>query len=128
MRFLKPSKYHNKKTEVGGVKFDSKLEAYCHSRFKQLNIKFDFQVWIELIPKFSYNNEKIRASRMRIDFIVYSKNKTIYCDTKGIATTEAKLKFKMLKNKIKDEENTEVLWFKNQKEVNQFLIENYEEN
>ena len=115
--FAKTPKYRNKKIEVDGVKFDSKIEHYCFRALTLNNIDFDFQRWIELTPSFSYNGEKIRAIRMRIDFVLKINGFNVYCDTKGFATAEAKTKFKMLKYTIKDQPLTDVIWLKNQKRI-----------
>ena len=40
---IKRSKYGNKKIEVNGVKFDSKLEMYCYDLLTKLNFEFEFQ-------------------------------------------------------------------------------------
>jgi len=59
---------------------------------------------------------------MRVDFLLRFNERKIYIDTKGFATAEAKIKYKMLKNKYKEDVDVEVVWLKTQKEVNSFII------
>lgn len=114
-------KYGNKKTIVNGVKFDSKLEQYCYGYLELTGVDFDFQVKVILIDKFRFNDKGVRATTLTVDFVVRKGEETIYVDTKGFATEVAKLKYKMLKHKLKDEENVDVVWLKNKKEVNNFI-------
>lgn len=121
------NKYGNKKIVSDGVSFDSKLEKYCFDMLKRLKFEFEFQQKIVLVDKFLYNKQAIREIGMIVDFVVKHKEKIIYIDTKGFATAESKMKYKMLKNKIKEESNTVVIWLHSQKEVNSFLINLKEE-
>lgn len=116
------SKYGNNKLVVDGVKFDSKLELYCYNLLKNLEFEFEFQKQIILINKFRYNNENIRAITMIVDFVIHHEGACIYIDSKGFATEVSKIKYKMLKDKLKDDLNTEVLWLHSQKEANSYLI------
>jgi hypothetical protein len=59
---------------------------------------------------------------MIVDFVLRINGMTYYVDTKGFATETSKLKYKMLKYSLKDEENTDVIWLHSQKEVNEFLF------
>ena len=119
---IKRPKYGNKKVVVDGVKFDSKLELYLYDKLKVNGFDFDFQVTIELVPKFRFRTEGIRAITMRVDFLLNVDNRIIYIDTKGFATSDAKIKYKMLKYKFKDNPDVEVVWLKTQKEVNAFIL------
>ena len=119
---VKRAKYGNKKVEVNGVKFDSKLELYLYQSLTENSFDFDFQVTIELIPKFKFKGISIRAINMRVDFILRHEGKIIYIDTKGFATPEAKIKYKMLKYKFRDDEEVEIVWLKTQKEVNAYIL------
>lgn len=114
-------KYGNKKSFVNGVKFDSKLEQYCHGYLELTGVEFDFQHKVTLIDKFRFNEAAVRATTLTVDFVVRKDGKTIYVDTKGFATEVAKIKYKLLKHKLKDEENVDVVWLKNKKEVNNFI-------
>jgi DNA-binding protein len=119
---IKRNKYGNKKVEVDGIKFDSKLELYLYNKLKENDLDFDFQAKEVLIPKFRFRIENIRAIEMRVDFLLRFNERKIYIDTKGFATAEAKIKYKMLKNKYKEDVDVEVIWLKTQKEVNSFII------
>lgn len=99
MRWLKESKYHNKKVTVDGITFDSVKEA---SRWQELRMMeragkitgLVRQQKIELIPK----TKLYRACYYVCDFIYFDKreNKTIYEDVKGVRTKEYLLKRKLL--------------------------------
>lgn len=117
----KTGKYRNSKLIVDGVKFDSKLELYCYNLLKNLGFDFEFQKQIILIDKFRYNNENIRAITMIVDFVVHHNGVCIYIDSKGFATEVSKIKYKMLKNILKDEKNNRVVWLHSKKEVTDFL-------
>ena len=118
---LPTRKYGNKKIEVNGVKFDSKLEFYCYNQLNLLGFEFEFQETTILIDKFRYNGAGIRAITLTVDFVLNIDGKVIYIDTKGFATEVSKIKYKMLKNLLKDKPNTEVVWLHSQKEVNEYL-------
>jgi hypothetical protein len=119
---IKRAKYGNKKVIVDGVKFDSKLELYLYNALKNNELDFDFQVNIELVPKFRFQQENIRAIGMRVDFLLRHNDKEIFIDTKGFATSDAKMKYKMLKFKFKDQPSTYIIWLKTQKDVNAFIF------
>lgn len=114
-------KYGNKKVVVNGVKFDSKLELYMYDYLKLIGADFDFQYKITLTDKFRFNNKGIRAITMIVDFVIRDNGITYYVDTKGFATETSKLKYKLLMNMLKEEENVDVVWLNNKKEVNDFI-------
>lgn len=114
-------KYGNKKTIVNGVKFDSKLEHYCYDYLKLVGADFDFQHKITLVEKFRFNDKGVRATTLTVDFVVRKNENTYYVDTKGFPTEVSKLKYKLLRNKIKDEKGVDVIWLKNKKEINAFI-------
>lgn len=59
------------KVEFDGKKFDSKLEARFAQMLKENNISYQYnEKSIEVLQKFAYNNETIRASKYKPDFIV----------------------------------------------------------
>ena len=120
--FYKKNKYGNKKIIFNDIKFDSKLELYCYKLLNEMDISFSFQEKIILVDKFRYNNKTIRAITLTVDFVIKNSEKTIYLDTKGFATEVAKIKYKMLKNKLKEDPSTEVVWLNTQKNVKQFII------
>lgn len=99
MRWLKESKYHNRKVTVDGITFDSVKEASRWQELRMLERAGEItglvrQQKIELIPK----TKLYRACFYVCDFIYFDKreNKTIYEDVKGVRTKEYLLKRKLL--------------------------------
>lgn len=104
------------KVEVDGEKFASKLELYCYNMLKAVGINFLFQPVIVLQEKFRYNDTAIREIKIIPDFELPEHDLII--DTKGFATSESKLKYKMLKHKLHLEGKSTVIELpKNRKEV-----------
>lgn len=99
MKWLKESKYHNKRITVDGLTFDSVKEA---SRWQELKLMerageitgLNRQLRIEIIPK----TKLYRACYYVADFVYFDKRtgKTVYEDTKGMRTEVYKLKRKLL--------------------------------
>lgn len=119
--FKPKNKYGNKKIEIQGVKFDSKLELYCYNILKERNIKFDFQKTIILVDKFRFGGKGIREITMIVDFVVYIGDRVVYIDTKGFPTEVSKIKYKLLRNKLKEDKNNEVVWLHTKKEVDEYI-------
>lgn len=101
----KKSKYKAVKTEVNGIKFDSKKEA---RRYKELKIleKADEIKSLELQPrfllqeKFKYNGKTIRKIEYVADFrYIDEKGNTIVEDVKGMKTEVYKIKKKIFLKK-----------------------------
>jgi len=99
MRWLKESKYHNKRVTVDGITFDSVKEASRYQELRMLERAGEItglvrQQKIELIPK----TKLYRACYYVCDFIYFDKreNKTIYEDVKGVRTKEYLLKRKLM--------------------------------
>ena len=95
-------KYHNTKTFINGIKFDSKLEAKRYTELKLLEkqglIKdLTIQPSYELIPSFKKNNKTYRKTQYIADFSYYDVDldKTIVEDTKGFKTDVYLLKKKL---------------------------------
>jgi hypothetical protein len=118
----KTSKYGNKKIELDGVKFDSKLELFCHQQFKSLGLEFDFQRTMLLQEGFRFKGKWIRPITMIVDFVLHHNGQKIYIDTKGFATETSKLKYKMLKFYVREDSTADVVWLHSQKEVKEFLF------
>jgi hypothetical protein len=118
----KTSKYGNKKIELDGVKFDSKLELFCYQQFKSLGLEFDFQRTILLQEGFRFKGKWIRPITMIVDFVLHHDGQNIYIDTKGFATETSKLKYKMLKFYVREDSTADVVWLHSQKEVKEFLF------
>lgn len=98
------SKYHAKKIEWNGERFDSKKEFYRYQELLLLqragkisNLKR--QVKIPLLPSQKDENGKVieRAVTYIADFVYFDieQNKAIVEDTKGVKTPEYILKRKM---------------------------------
>jgi hypothetical protein len=117
----KTSKYGNKKIELDGVKFDSKLELFCYQQFKSLGLEFDFQRTILLQEGFRFRGKAIRPITMIVDFVLHYDGQEIYIDTKGFATETSKLKYKMLKFYVREDSTADVVWLHSQKEVKEFI-------
>lgn len=100
-------KYHNKKVEINGIKFDSKKEAKRYNELKWLEkahliSKLELQKVFELQPKYINNNgEHIRPITYIADFFYYDnvKNQYIVEDTKGFRTEVYKIKKKLFEYK-----------------------------
>lgn len=108
-------KYKSKKTEIDGIKFDSRLEGFMYSQLRDAGIRFELQKKYELQSKFKYNFESIRAITYTVDF--YLPDYDICIDTKGIATQQGLMRIKMLKRYFYDHRlNTKILLPKDQKE------------
>lgn len=108
-------KYGSKKTEIDGIKFDSKLEAFMYTQLRDKRIRLELQKKYELQGKFKYNSESIRAITYTVDF--YLPDYDICIDTKGIATQQGLMRIKMLKRYFFDNGlNRKILLPKNQKE------------
>ena len=101
--YRKPfSKYHNKRTVVDGITFDSKHEA---DRYIELSILLKagvisdlrLQVPFELIPTIRINGETLRSTKYLADFVYKDKNgNEIVEDAKGMKTDVYKLKKKLM--------------------------------
>ena len=96
---MKPTKYHNVKTIVDGITFDSKKEARRYSDLKLLLragevIKFSRQPEFVVIEKFQnrWTGEAERANKYRADFAVKFKGADHWVieDIKGGKGTQTK--------------------------------------
>lgn len=104
------NKYGNIKTEVDGIKFDSKKEANRYQELKVLksigkieNLKL--QPRYELQPKYRINGRNIRNLEYKADF-EYVDRKTgeiITEDVKGMKTPVYKIKKKLFEYKYNRE-------------------------
>lgn len=97
------SKYKSQKRELDSKKFDSQKEAnrYCELVILQkAGIISDLQeqVTFELIPKQYDASGKLieKACKYKADFVYTQNGKTIVEDTKGVKTTEYKIKKKLM--------------------------------
>ena len=100
MQKSKP-KYHNTKTIVDGIVFDSKKEA---NRYKELlllqkaGIITDLkrQVPYTLVPAFNLNKKRYRPMTYTADFVYKENGKEVVEDTKGFRTDVYKIKKKLM--------------------------------
>lgn len=106
---VKINKYHNKKIEYDGYKFDSIKEKNHYIlliTLQELGLIKDLklQVKFELQPSFKYNDKIIRAINYIADFMYYDNelNKSVVVDVKGFRTKEYMLKKKLFLYKYKD--------------------------
>lgn len=124
------SKYGAIKTEIQGIKFDSKVESkyYLHLKEREAlgEIKdLELQPVFTLMEGFRRSGVKIRDIIYKADFkyIDLHTNKTVICDVKGgDSTPEYKLKVKLLlklvdEGKIEDFRFFEIRWKAKQWEV-----------
>jgi predicted nuclease of restriction endonuclease-like RecB superfamily len=93
-------KYHNKKTLVDGVVFDSKLESEFYLAFKKAN---DITI-LERQPKITLTAGKVVRGGEKVlpiiyisDFLIDYKGRTYLVDPKGVVTKEFTIKMKLFK-------------------------------
>ena len=103
------------KIEYDGIKFRSKLEAYCYKKLKEANIYAEYeQHRYTLLPSFKFDNKTIRAITYLPDFV--GKNFVIEC--KGYANESFPLREKLFKYYLtKNEPNVKYFLVKTQKQV-----------
>jgi hypothetical protein len=94
------NKYHNIKTIVDGIKFDSRKEAnhYCELKLLQkTGIISDLKLQPRYLLQnaFKYNGKIERAIEYVADFEYVEKGKVIVVDCKGMRTDVYKLKRKL---------------------------------
>jgi hypothetical protein len=97
-------KYHNKKCEYKGLKFDSLKERNHYIVLEHLEktnqIKdLKRQVKFELQPSFKLNGKTIRAINYIADFTYLKDGVLVVVDTKGFRTKDYLLKKKMFQYK-----------------------------
>lgn len=104
-----------------GIKFRSKLETYTYKKLKEAGIDAEYEsTHFELIPKFEYNGEKVRAMTYLPDFV--GKNFIIEC--KGLVTDSFPLRWKIFKYYLKQENKDYKLFLiRNQKQVDEMVNE-----
>lgn len=102
-----------------GIKFRSKLETYTYKKLKEAGIDAEYEsTHFELIPKFEYNGEKVRAMTYLPDFV--GKNFIIEC--KGLVTDSFPLRWKIFKYYLKQENKDYKLFLvRNQKQVDEMV-------
>lgn len=94
------SKYHNVKTTVDGILFDSKLEAGRYRELKLILAAGEIKSF-NLQPEFKFRC----GIKYRADFIVWGLDKIPWVeDSKGVRTKEFSLKLKLWKDEYPDME------------------------
>lgn len=83
------------KTEVDGIQFDSRLEAYLYTLLRGSGLVFEMQKEYLLQQGFKYNGDAVRPVKIVVDFFIQSKN--ILIDSKGFQFRDGVIKYKMLK-------------------------------
>lgn len=101
MAWKNHNKYHNRKTIVDGIKFDSKREAARYQELKLLEqsgeiVHLELQPVLILQDKFQHNGKTIRAITYKADFAYYDlkTDQAVIEDVKGMETDVFKLKKK----------------------------------
>lgn len=96
-------KYHNKKTIIDGIKFDSKKEAARWCELKKLEEAGEISDLRRQIPFILINGEegpdgrKLRPLKYVADFVYYDKNDNqVVEDSKGMKTDVYKLKKRLM--------------------------------
>lgn len=101
------SKYRAKKTEVDGIKFDSKKEAKRYIALRELEKKGNIEK-LMLQPRFLLqegfrkNGKAYRKIEYVADFMYEQDGKLIIEDVKGIKTDVYKLKQKLFEKRYQD--------------------------
>lgn len=105
-------KYHNTKTVLNGIKFDSKLEAERYAQLKILEragviMALELQPSFELLPSFRKNGKTWRKTVYKADFryILADGDRIIIEDVKGstaVITDVFRLKQKLFEYKYPD--------------------------
>lgn len=102
------NKYHNKKQEKYGRKWDSTMELEYYEHLLELKDQgvvdaIECQVEYLLQDKFKYKEQTIRAIKYKADFrVTYSDGHIEVIDVKGQVLNDFKLKRKMLIYKYND--------------------------
>ena len=93
------NKVNATKLVYNGVEYDSRREAHLAKSLTESGIQFDHQVQVELMEGFKLNGETIRPITIVVDFLVAGE---FFIDVKGIEMEVFKIKWKLLKNKLRD--------------------------
>ena len=101
------SKYRARKTEIDGIKFDSKKEAKRYTELKLLERNGDIEK-LTLQPRFLLqegfrkNGKAYRKIEYVADFMYQQDGKLIVEDVKGMKTDVYKLKQKLFEKRYQD--------------------------
>lgn len=102
-----------------GIRFRSKLETYTYKKLKEAKIKADYEsTHFELIPKFEYQGEKVRAMTYLPDFV----GKDFIIECKGLIGDSFPLRWKVFKYTLmKQNSNYKLYLVRNQKQVDELI-------
>lgn len=94
------NKYHNKKTTIDGILFDSMREGNYYTKLKLMQNagliwNLELQKKYILQASFTFNGKKIREISYYADFVYEDKDGLHVVDTKGYRTDTYKLKKKL---------------------------------
>lgn len=108
-------------TQLDGIKFRSKLEAYTYTKLKEANIPIEYEKHrYMLLPSFIFENKTIRAITYLPDFV--GSNFIIEC--KGYPNDSWALREKLFKYYLVNNlPNYKYYIVHNQKEVDQLIKE-----
>ena len=102
------SKFHNKKTIVDGILFDSQMESHYYLYLKELKeqgvvVDFKLQPVFILQEGFSKDGKKIQPIKYIADFkVTYNDGHVEIIDVKGKITEAFRIKRKILLYKYRD--------------------------
>lgn len=116
----KKSKVKNATPNIyDGIKFRSKLETYTYKKLKEANIFAEYEsTHFELIPKFEYQGEKVRAMTYLPDFV----GKDFIIECKGLMGDSFPLRWKIFKYTLmKNNSNYKLYLVRNQKQVDALI-------
>lgn len=102
------------------IKFRSKLETYTYKKLKENNILAEYEaLHFELIPKFEYNGEKVRAMTYLPDFV----GKDFIIECKGMMGDSFPLRWKIFKYTLmQSNSNYRLFLVRNQKQVDELVM------
>lgn len=102
-----------------GIKFRSKLETYTYKKLKEAKIEAEYEpTHFELIPKFEYQGEKVRAMTYLPDFV----GKDFIIECKGLIGESFSLRWKIFKYILmKQNSNYKLYLVRNQKQVDELI-------
>ena len=119
-RTKKEGKVKNAQPNIyNGIKFRSKLETYTYKKLKEAGIKAEYEpIHFELIPKFEYQGEKVRAMTYLPDFV----GKDFIIECKGLIGDSFPLRWKIFKYTLmKQNSNYKLYLVRNQKQVDELV-------
>lgn len=106
-------------TQYDGIKFRSKLEVYTYKKLKEAKIYAEYEpTHFELIPKFEYQGEKVRAMTYLPDFV----GKDFIIECKGLICDSFPLRWKIFKYTLmKQNSHYKLYLVRNQKQVDELI-------